>query len=427
MRNSGYEDLDAVELTGGKEKLINEKPRKRGYLCEHWCIMVRVILAVVGIGLILYFYLKPCEDEVTYEKQSVDLFLMVDGSDSVNHQQWELGKQAAERFVEVFAEDVDDLQVGIATFATHAHLTHSLDSNITSVLEAVVDLHQPHGLTNYVSIFELWDEEVRRNARNNSYVCGVMISDGEPTVRESETEPKADELKDLGYTIVGIIVQNVQQGRALFNVSSCDGYTVDETDECVFFFEAQDWDELVADTDYIATNLVDMFGYAEHVTCVRAWSLFFLILLLPLVCVLLAGCCVNKKQTIMQRKKKDGPVEEAVIPPPAPSPKRLSPPGKPKKKYKWSIEAADHYLWSGAKPMPVHFGKQAPPSAPRDISKGVRRRSVQAWEDPDGYEYEVIEEERTLEKYVEDQVARRCGWCCCCCCEPDSNDNVIFE
>ena len=98
---------------------------------------------------------------------------------------------------------------------------------------------------------------------------------------------------------------------------------------------------------------------------------------------------------------------------------KAPPPGTARtRKYKWSITANDHYLWQnsgGTTPLKVDFGGKPPPSAPKDLRKGVRRRSVQKvklycrkncqtvcaeWEEPDGYEYEVIQEERTLELVV---------------------------
>jgi hypothetical protein len=51
------------------------------------------------------------------------------------------------------------------------------------------------------------------------------------------------------------------------------------------------------------------------------------------------------------------------------------------KRYKWSIKAADAYIWNlgaaGAAPMPVDFGQAAPPSAPKLEAKeeNMRRRT----------------------------------------------------
>ena len=83
------------------------------------------------------------------------------------------------------------------------------------------------------------------------------------------------------------------------------------------------------------------------------------------------------------------------------------------KKYRWSLKAADHYLWSmegGARPLHVNFetatNKALPPSAPKVDDKHMERRSVQQsvrhWEDEDLFDREV------MTHMVTDL------FCCCC-------------
>ena len=83
------------------------------------------------------------------------------------------------------------------------------------------------------------------------------------------------------------------------------------------------------------------------------------------------------------------------------------------KKYRWSLKAADHYLWSmegGTRPLHVNFetatNKALPPSAPKQDAKHMERRSVRQsvrhWEDEDLFDREV------MTHMVMDL------FCCCC-------------
>ena len=65
--------------------------------------------------------------------------------------------------------------------------------------------------------------------------------------------------------------------------------------------------------------------------------------------------------------------------------------------FRWSIKAADAYLWDlsgGATPLGVDFGGVAPPSAPRKDSRNpenYQKRGLMGWEAPSRFDFQEFE------------------------------------
>lgn len=101
--------------------------------------------------------------------------------------------------------------------------------------------------------------------------------------------------------------------------------------------------------------------------------------------------------------------------PPALAPGGAQIPGDAKR-YKWEVPSSDKYIWSSSKGhghMPVNFatkglGDTAPPSAPKDIQKGVKKiREAKAWEKADHIDIKTIHQylpQKTVEEKLEIKV-----------------------
>merc|ERR1719242_2410934 len=392
------------------------------------------------------FFFAPCRETITIEKQPVDLVFMLDASGSIDEDSWDQEIEGTKKWIEVFQDDIPQLQISIIPFSTEAFVYHELNDT-SSVIDSLDNLDQDMQYTNYIAALDEFEEQIALHRQEDSFICGVMISDGQPYVDIYDpydfidwSVERAGELKDENFTIVGVIVQNVREGQTLFDVSSCDDYRYWERDECENFFEAENWDLFTDNVKNISASIVDQVGDVSRNNCEDAWSLIFLLLTLPLLILLILQFCFNKTRKIVVKTKKEKPkgdplarertVSQAAVVPDFPKPNMVK-----KKKYKWEVDTG-HYLWNtsgGTAPMKVDFGEKAPPSAPLDALGGRRRRTVEAWEDADGWEYECIEEKQTLELVVEDAIATNlsflakwCG-CCCCCRQKAPKEDRILE
>jgi len=166
----------------------------------------------------------------------------------------------------------------------------------------------------------------------------------------------------------------------------------------------------------------------------------FLWLFLPLLCyllwrpatLLLAGFLIHRRRNKLdavarhsERKAVELAALEAgaAVPPPGPVPPPTAP-GTGRRR-KWTLVAADHYLWNlggaGAAPMHVNFGEgAAPPSAPKQNANRRARRSVFAWEPPSAKDvYEPHEPQPGDLDYEYTRLwmnVLSCACCPLCCC-----------
>merc|ERR1719461_2823181 len=199
----------------------------------------------------------------------------------------------------------------------------------------------------------------------------------------------------------------------MYQISSCELY--DDASTCPNFIYMDNFQEFQDDSRTLANSVALQVGLTEEVSCEPGLWWLSLILLLPLLLVLCAPCCVNKKKKKLKRKYKAPDAENPrhPAPPTVPEQPKRMPTNTKKKRFKWEVQNADAYLWSfsgGTAPLAVDYGTKAPPSAPKDLSKGKFKRKAEVWEEADGYCYEYEVEDVTLEEWAEeafDNVAKQ--------------------
>lgn len=423
------------KLTANKKPMKPKGKPEKSCLRKNWCWIVRIVLAIVGIAVPLYIlFLKPCDGDVIltpitsveqtlkYEQQAIDMFVILDASGSMDGEMWRLATEAAGVWVESFQTQNSSLQIGISQFADSSLMTYEMSFNVEGALNTLDGLEKDWGVggsTYYEPALSLFQTKMQQHRQPNSFAIGLFISDGEAF---DEYMHVADALKTDNVTIVGVMVGQgiasyaVQEMQA---ISSCDGYN---KNTCPNFVETEDFQELVDQSEKLAQDVaqqvetwvdvenIETVSYVETVQCDPGLWWLCLLGLIPLLLLFLLSFCKRTKKTKVPKV----PDVEA----PKPGAPKIEPGKQLKKKYKWDTVATDHYLWNfqgGATKLGVNYGNKAPPSAPKDLSKGKIRREVEAWEEADGYDY--IEEECTLEEWAEDKLAKAfCSWCCCCCC-----------
>ena len=87
-------------------------------------------------------------------------------------------------------------------------------------------------MTNYIDAFDMLIDQLEVNGNPDAFRLGVMISDGMPYIGSTNviayverTIAQAQAVRKQNVTLTGVIVDNVEDGDALFECSSCDEYT----------------------------------------------------------------------------------------------------------------------------------------------------------------------------------------------------------
>jgi len=428
------------------------------WMKANWCWAVRIILAIVGITVPLIMFLKPCEDVeiVSFEmiQPPLDLYLLLDASGSMRYD-WYDCKQAAVNLAQTFGSTLSEgqLRVGGGIFSTGSYVFTNFTSDIDYATSEIANWEMDYGGTNYEAglntFFATWMETKNLDEYANTIL--IMVSDGQPN---GGNDPDYSEISyilrnDWGIYIMGIMVTSDDDGtgiEALESVSTCADMNDTASDGCIWFADFADFDTFVENAEGIAESLADTVGQAniEHrqSDCVKGPWLIFLLLLLPLLAVCILPYILSLRRNVVIKRKKPPPFVPPVAknpPPPPPEALKARPPPPPplaakpkveKPRFKWKIQANDHYLWSttggGAAPMKVDWAGKAPPSAPVDPhAEKVRvRLSVQA--EPvavrdlgDGYIEEEYIEEKTLEQWTEEKAGvafDKAKWFLCCGC-----------
>jgi len=441
---------------------MKEKEQTKSYWRQHWCLIVYIILAVIGILVPTWAYLQPCEDEVSSYTQPADVFVLIDASKSLNSKSWKGEKDAAVQLLTQLntSESVKDLQVGFLTFTGHweGKIEHkypvlrnvtNLGTDIDNVTHRIGTLGDKSYLqygTNFHEPLSECKSQLEDYGREDSYKLCVLMTDGEDmsftyhghygSCARGCSYPlqTASEVRNFSDTeILAVYSGRKTRGRdTLYNMSSCRDYDM-PVDDCMYFTQVDDFPDLHAKLDNITNKIIDEINYT-HVKCVKGPWLGFLLLLIPLVVMLMLPhclrCCGAMKTVKKVRIINDAP---KVPPPPPPTYNagaEQAPPSAPveqkiKKAYKWEVDLGS-YVRTGGNIKP-DWGKNGyvPKSAPTEGER--RKRTVDDHEQADGYEYEYVEVEQTLEEWAEETMSgaanRFCSacywfWCCCgmCCC-----------
>ena len=172
-------------------------------------------------------------------------------------------------------------------------------------------------------------------------------------------------MKGQGYKIVGIVVGNDATAKQNMKVNyASEPYGIN-------FIDATDFGALQARVESLASSLTIEVG--SNTQCLsNVGGLGWLLLVLPILVYLFLQCA--RRFCVIEE---DGP--------PVPGADRGGAAGsRASKKYRWSLKAADHYLWNmeggGARPLHVDFGDKVPPSAPKQDDKTMVRREAAHYE-----------------------------------------------
>jgi len=450
---------------------MKEKEQTKSFCRQHWCLCVYVILAVIGITVPAWAYMQPCEDQITTYTQPADVFILIDASKSLKQESWKGEKDAAMELIRNLnsSDSVKDLQVGFLTFTGHwehknEHAQPVLRditnlgtdiNDVTGGIDALGDAHSYLQIgTNFHEPLSACKSQLEDYGRPDSYKLCVLMTDGEDmsfTYRGSQGScargcsyplETAAIVRNISNTeILAIYSGKRKKGRdTLYAMSSCTDYQM-PVDDCMYFTQVDDFPDLRSKLDLITANIIDEINY-EHVRCVKGPWLGFLLLLVPLLVMLMLPhclrCCGAMKKVKKVRIINDAP----KVPPPPPPSYDASVAGTPatappvekkiKKAYKWDVDLGS-YIRSGGNIKP-DWGSNGfvPKSAP---TEGERRKvTVGDDEQADGYEYEYVEVEQTLEEWAEEKMTGAAGrfctacywfWCCCgmCCCYKKEEDD----
>jgi len=429
----------------------------------NWCWVVRVLLALIGVMVPLIMWMIPCENKPfnVVKYRPLDVYIVLDGSSSMGWDDndandptlkaWNDAKNASSIMLNSFAAvGFPNLQVAALQFSNRGNqeVVSELTTDVENVTELVTAQELNGGGTFLAPALSLVRNEFSTNGYNSSALgpnlttaqLVIIITDGENS-DQSNALTESELLKEDGIFIKGIMVRSDSIDN-LFEISTCEDYTLEEYANCTYFTLESSFENLKMKADEIAWEFAGIFAQSViENRCVKVEWLIFLVLLLPFVCVCIFPYCKKMKKKEVRRISTH-PVAKKAPPPPPPvaivevAPPKLPEQPKPKVKdprYKWQIKAHDQYLWNlgggGASPLKVDYAGKAPPSAPKDPHGEKVKVLVETWEDEEGYICAEVEEPVTFEQYTEAKVAEVlealglketlkkvcCSFCCCCC------------
>lgn len=454
---------------------MKAEKQKQSFCRQHWCLCIYIFLAVLGVVVPAYKYLQPCEDELSTYIQPADVFVLMDASKSLVEKSWEGEKSAALEILGQLHDEVSDLQVGFLTFTGHWETNPRKPilrdiTNLGTSYDKVVEGVNALGDTSYLQLGTNFHEplmecktQMADFGRQHSYKLCILMTDGQdmsnsytgrlgPCSRGcSDPLESADEVKVFNDTeILAIYAPNPRtpewrrnRGRdTLYDMSSCRDYNMTR-ETCTYFTQVYDFPDLHAKTENITAKIVDEIT-RQHVKCVKGPWLGFLLLLVPLLVMLLLPHCLRCAGGMRKVKKVRIINDAPKVPPPPPAPYNPSmtsapaagPPmeKKVKKAFKWEVDTGKYIRSTGNIRPDWGANGFVPESAP---TQGPRRKiTVSEGEDADGYEYEYVEVEQTLEEWAEERMSgaasRLCiacywFWCCCgfCPCYKNEEDDEM--
>jgi len=260
-------------------------------------------------------YSKPCSNRqvVVYErsKPPLDLFLLLDGSGSMQYD-WPICLKAAANITNVIARSYPGtLRVGAGKFGSSAGVIVNFTDDIEYAVEKIYEAEWPNGATDYglgLRLFKaLW--ELQRNPDPTSRTVLVMVSDGLATSTGHIELARVLRGTRYNISIFGILVSEDLEGEdteELRRVSSCGDFDSSQQASCPWFSLYRDFQKFLRQAQTVATiltrEIVTIDVQTTVVKCVKGPWYWFLLLLLPLLFVLLLPCCISLRRKVRVRR-----------------------------------------------------------------------------------------------------------------------------
>jgi len=299
-----YIKLDNLEYDDEEDSVI-EETNYCAFCWTSWCWIFRILLLAVGVGIPIYFYLQPCWGEYQNSHVPVDIVFMLDGSGSMSIWNWYESIKATKIWMDTFQDEFqEDLRFGVMEFSTSSsqQLTLTPVVNRSDIDDHLDGMMKNDGLTYYSKALNSMDEDIRLHRASDtvdSWVLGVIITDGEPTDDPEKLVEISSQLKQ-NYTLMVILVGERYSGSKAFPVTSCEDY-IFPTKDCIWWEKLESYDDLVVNASRIAGNVVTEANLVDEECSVAYWW-FFLLLLVPILCSFCC-CCF----TVVVKRELDRP------------------------------------------------------------------------------------------------------------------------
>jgi len=300
----GYKILENLSYDDEEDSVI-EETNYCAFCWTSWCWIFRVLLLFVGVGIPIYFYLQPCWGTYENHHVPVDIVFMLDGSGSMSVWNWHESIKATKIWMDTFMDEFkQDLRFGVMEFSTSSsqQLTLTPSTNRSDIDDHLNGMMKNDGLTYYSRALKAMDKDIRIHRANetfDSWVLGVIITDGEPTDDPEKLVEISSQLKQ-NYTLMVILVGERYSGSKAFPVTSCEDY-IFPTKDCIWWEKLESYDDLVVNASRIAGNVVTEANLVDE-ECSGAYWWFFLLLLLPIFCSFCC-CCF----TVVVKRELDRP------------------------------------------------------------------------------------------------------------------------
>lgn len=430
--------LGAVDVEKGPAATAGGD-RSRGSFIDwtrrNWIPLGLLLFGLLGVVMAMLWLFKPCPKTTNVVSAPVDIVINLDGSGSVDGTELKQLMKSSGMMVEEIATNISDLRVGVTQWGSGSPRTElgfppadnpgETQRAINRLKNDIAFSRLPNKYQNtwFSTAFgACWDQHANWYPRNEYdsilpvYPLCVIVSDGQnfdagkvyspdsqynsPVVlnfckytgldgnganKSCMINNIADTIKNvLNITVFGLYIGNNQNHkRALCDVSSCSPEEC-EQDRCEKFATATNFADVQAKSrDLADTLLIDIPSSTTQICIDEPFGLLFLLFFLPLglylfwrpLTIIAAKYISPKTQEELRRAST---ARESLHSP-------IAPGGA--KRFRWSIKAADAYLWdlggAGCRPLGVNFGDAVPPSAPkadqRRESNNVLRKAF-TWE-----------------------------------------------
>jgi hypothetical protein len=410
---SAPEQPESVKMNrGGFDVETGAKQANQGKgTFSDWVMRNRIMLALCLLGLIgfimaMLWLFKPCPRELISVSSPVDMVFTLDGSGSVNENELKNLMQASQIITQKLGANVSDIRIGVTYWGSNEPTVELALTDDIEKAEEALDPATPFARrsnldanTWFATALTSCANEFASSKRTKAtdlpvYPLCLLVSDGQNNddnnvfrpgnggfntqsvidfcdrhaVSPCRTSDIADMMRNtLNITVFGLYIgSNAVERRQLCDVSSCSS-TECSTQTCDMFAEVSAGNNFagVKDAaDTLARDLISDVPSSTTSVCIDdPFGLLFLLFFLPLAIYLLWRPLSIIKAKYITPMTPEEARQSFAQPPPTPE----APEGA--KRFRWSIKAADAYLWDlgggGCRPLGVDFGSAAPPSAPK--------------------------------------------------------------